>query len=163
MKKVKKEYRVDWGTVTGKVRVSLLFDNTQENDLGIPLPKGKIRVFKESKSGDLEFVGEDNIEHRPQKEELRIKTGYAFDFACERNRLDRKYSGDDWEEEWEMKIRNRKAEAVELIVPARIDGDWTILEATPGWVKRSAEYIRWDVKIEPDEELILKYRVLIKR
>ena len=163
VKVVNKEYRVDWSSDKGKVSVSLLFENTEKNNLGIPLPKGKVRVYKESKSGDLEFVGEDQIGHSPRNEPVRIKTGSAFDFACERNRLDRKRDGNDWEEEWEIKIRNRKEEAVEVIVPARLNGDWTILEATPGWEKVSSTLVEWKVKIDPDEEVILKYRVLVRR
>ncbi len=174
VKEVKKEYFVEWSSTKGKVRVSLLFDNTQENGLGIPLPKGKVRVYKESKGGDLEFVGEDRIGHSPQKEGVRIKTGYAFDFACEKKQLERKrvedeYDEDEyrrwkiWEEEWELRIRNRKEERAEVIVPARLSGDWTIIDATPGWEKTSSNKIRWTVAIEPDEEIILNYRVRFKR
>jgi len=57
-----------------KVGVFVEIDNRKENNLGIPLPKGTVRVYKHDNEKSLQFVGEDSIDHTPKDEKLRIKT-----------------------------------------------------------------------------------------
>ncbi|NQT33809.1 DUF4139 domain-containing protein [bacterium] len=159
---VEKEYRMEWSGEKGKARVTLIFINTEKNDLGIPLPKGKIRVYKEGPDGGLEFIGEDKIDHTPRHEKVKISTGKAFDIVGERLMKEKIKRGNDWEYEYEIKLRNRKEEKIEVIVPETVRGDWTILEATDGWEKISANLIEWRIELKPDEERIVTYRVLIK-
>ncbi len=164
--KVDKEYRYDWreqrwGGTGNKVNVTLVFENCKANDLGIPLPKGRVRVYKEGPDGGLEFVGEDRIDHTPQGETVRVSTGKAFDIIGERKELEVKRQGD--ERLIELKVRNRKDEPVEVIVAEHLYGDWDILDSTPGWEKKRADLIEWKVKLNPDEEKVLTYRVLFNR
>ncbi len=166
VKTVKKEYRFapsgyDWDSGKDKVKVILEFDNTDANGLGMPLPKGKVRVYKASKDGGAEFIGEDRIDHTAREEKVRISTGNAFDIIGERKQTDTKRGGAEYA--MEIKIRNRKNEAVEVVVAENIWGDWTMLEATSGWVKKSANQIEWKVPVKPNEEKVLTYRVLINR
>jgi hypothetical protein len=59
------------------------FRNNKQNGLGIPLPKGTVRVFKTDDSdGSLEFVGEDSIDHTPKDENITLNTGNAFDITA---------------------------------------------------------------------------------
>lgn len=74
-----------------KVDVYIRFENEEENRLGVPLPAGKIRVYKVDEDdttgragGSLEFVGEDVIDHTPRDQEVLIKLGQAFDVVGER-------------------------------------------------------------------------------
>ncbi|MBU2530756.1 MAG: DUF4139 domain-containing protein, partial [Elusimicrobia bacterium] len=53
-----------------KVNVNIEFKNSKENGLGIPLPKGKIRVYKEDSDKSMQFIGEDAIDHTPKDETL---------------------------------------------------------------------------------------------
>ena len=47
--------------------VKINFLNSENNGLGIPFPKGVVRVFKEDDAdGSLEFIGEDSIDHTPK-------------------------------------------------------------------------------------------------
>ena len=63
-----------------KVDVYVRFKNAKENALGVPLPRGKVRVFKKDDAdGSLEFVGEDLIDHTPKDETVLVKVGRAFD------------------------------------------------------------------------------------
>lgn len=48
---------------TNKIR----FNNTKAVKLGMPMPKGIVRVFKEDEADkSLEFIGEDSINHTPK-------------------------------------------------------------------------------------------------
>src|SRR6185503_42167 len=92
-----------------KVRVTMEFKNTQGAGLGMALPKGKVRVYKEDKSGAQEFVGEDRIEHTAKDEAVRVTVGNAFDVVGEYRQLDtRRISDREMETAHEIKIRNRK-------------------------------------------------------
>jgi len=160
VKHVKKEYRYDshkQGRGKGKkVSVTLVFDNDKKNDLEIPLPKGLIRVYKADTDGSLEFIGEDRIDHTARKEEIRISTGDAFDIVGERKQVDRRGQ----ERKFEIKIRNRKDETVEVIVGEQLYGSWDILQATPSdWVKKSSTLIEWTVSLKPDEEKVITFTV----
>ncbi len=160
VKSVKKEYRMEWMGSKGKAKVTLVFKNEKKNGLGIPLPKGKVRVYKEGPDGGQEFVGEDRIDHTPSNEEVRVSTGRAFDIVGERTVVDKKRN----EQAVEFKIRNRKDETVEIVVPERLwYREWTILEATKGWKKIKANLIEWKVTVKPDEEKVINYRVHYNR
>ncbi|HJZ12269.1 MAG TPA: hypothetical protein VJ521_08970, partial [Acidobacteriota bacterium] len=90
------------------------FLNSQANHLGIPLPRGRARFYRRDDDGQLEFVGENVIDHTPRNEKVRVYTGDAFDLVGERVRTN--YNIDtsaNWlDESFEIKIRNRKKEAV---------------------------------------------------
>jgi hypothetical protein len=158
VKSVEKEYRIDWNNNNGKTKVTLIFQNENKNGLGIPLPKGKIRVYKEGPDGGLEFVGEDNIDHTPSNEKVKISTGNAFDIVSERAQTDHS----KYENEWEIKVRNRKDISIEVVVAEHLWGDWEMLLATEGWKKVDANTIEWKIKLKPDEEKVITYRVLNK-
>jgi hypothetical protein len=86
-------YQMNQGSQKQKVGVFLELENTKKNNLGIPFPKGTIRVYKEDKDGSLQFVGEDRIDHTPKDEKFKIKIGEAFDVVGERIQTDYKRLG----------------------------------------------------------------------
>src|SRR5262249_25086463 len=55
------------------------FTNSAANHLGIPLPKGKARIYRRNSDGQMEFIGENLIKHTPRNELVRLYTGNAFD------------------------------------------------------------------------------------
>ncbi len=162
VKTVKKEYRYSPSSDPSKVSVTLSFKNDKDNNLAIPLPAGKIRVYKEGAGGSLEFVGEDRIDHTPKNEKVKISTGNAFDIIGERKQLDRQRKGNGRETEYEVSVRNHKDEPIEVIVTDRFWGDWSVVHATDGWKKVSAREIEWIVKLKPDEVKVINYRVLVE-
>src|SRR3989442_8233413 len=71
-----------------KIAVYLEVKNSKENRLGLPLPKGKIRVYKADGSASQQFIGEDWIDHTPKDERAKIKMGNAFDLVGARTQKD---------------------------------------------------------------------------
>ena len=142
------------------VRVEMEFMNSEEKGLGMPLPEGIIRVYKEDKSGALQFIGEDRIEHTPKDEELRIYLGNAFDVVAERVQTDnRRISNRIYERDFEIKIRNHKEESIEVKVMEHFWGDWFIkAESIKGNKKDSSTY-EWTVPVPSDGETILTFTV----
>jgi len=163
VKSVEKEYRLDWQRNKSKPKVTLIFRNEEKNGLGMPLPKGKVRVYKEGPDGGLEFVGEDRIDHTPRDEIVKVTTGKSFDIVGERKLIDEERHKGYYEKEYEVRVRNHKDEEIEVVVAESFWGDWTMLDSTIGWEKISNELVEWRITLKPDEEKIFTYRVMFNR
>jgi hypothetical protein len=143
-----------------KVRVMLEFKNAKEYNLGMPLPKGKIRVYKADQDGSLQFVGEDLIDHTPKDEKLRVFLGNAFDLVGERARMNFSQVSDRViEEDYEIKLRNHKDATVTITVVEHYWGDWKILSSNFDYVKKDAHTAEFPIEVKPNEEVVLKYSV----
>ncbi len=143
--------------------VFLLFDNEEANNLGVPLPMGIIRVYQEDQSGALQFAGEDNINHTPKNEEVRVKLGQAFDIVGERIQTDYKTLGSNaFEAAFEISIRNRKEEDVTVDIIEPMPADWTILEESHPHQKKDAFTAIFSVEAPSGGEIVVSYRVRVK-
>lgn len=159
---VKKIYTYDGARYDTKVRVELEFKNSESAGLGMPLPQGKIRVYKEDVDKALEFVGEDKIDHTPKDEKVRVFLGNAFDIVGERQKLDfKKISEDITDETYQIKLRNHKEEPVEVVVVEHLwsYSQWEIRESTLPYEKKDASTIEFKVRLEKDQEVNLTYTV----
>lgn len=153
-------YEFDWRRKQDRVGVSIEFDNTQKNNLGIPLPAGRVRVYQKGPDGAQEFIGEDNLEHTPKDEKVRVLVGEAFDIAVERVQKDyRRISDRVSETDWEVKLRNHKDEAVTIVVTEHFWGDWEIMRSSLPSKKISAVKVEFSVPVERDKETVLTYTV----
>jgi len=146
-----------------KVGVFVTFRNEEKSGLGIPLPKGKVRVYKRDDDGKEQFVGEDLIDHTPKDEEVRLYLGNAFDIVGERAQKDFRSwaSGRVVEETIEIKVRNHKQEQVEVLVyehPWRWS-QWEITSSTGKWEKVDQTTVKFPVTIARDGEATVKYTI----
>jgi hypothetical protein len=142
------------------ILVELEFVNGEENGLGMPLPAGKMRVFKADADGALEFVGEDRIDHTPRDEELRVYLGNAFDVKGERKRTNyRTLSERSHEETFEVELRNHKREAVEVVVVEHFRSDWRILQESHSHEKIDSHTVEYTLAVPADETVTLTYTV----
>ena len=126
-------YRTSYGTPISNQKVSVYIElqNRQADGLGLPLPKGKVRVYKADQGGSQQFIGEDWIDHTPKDEKVRIKMGEAFDVVGERVQKDwRKIGSGLYEVEWEISLRNHKKEPVTISVIEPLPGDWEVLRSS---------------------------------
>jgi len=145
-----------------KVYVMLDFLNAKSNGLGIPLPKGVVRVYKENPEGGTEFIGEDQIDHTPKDERILLRLGDAFDLVGERKQTDFKRPGDRTiEESYEIKLRNHKDEDVEIRVVEHMFrwSEWTILESNHEYEKKDSRTIEFRVAVPKDGEVTVTYTV----
>jgi len=145
-----------------KVMVMLEFHNGEEQGLGVPLPKGKVRVYKEDVDGGAEFVGEDRIDHTPKDERVRLYLGDAFDIVGERIQTDfEKLGSRTIEESFEITLHNHKEEDVEVRVVEHLYrwSEWEIMEESQAHEKLDAQTIEYRVKVPADEEAKVSYTV----
>lgn len=138
--------------------VSIKFKNSKENNLGMPFPKGKIRMNK-SDGTSTEFIGEDMINHTPKDEEIILNIGKAFDVKLDATTIERKKINNKTEEvEIEFKLRNRKSsEDVEVVFNCPIGysyyNNWKILKLDYNWTKKNANTITFSVPVKKDSEV----------
>ena len=145
-----------------KVAVVREFKNTEANGLGMPLPRGRVRFYQQDDDRQLEFTGENLIDHTPKDETLRIYTGNAFDLVGERRRTDFKILNsipNTIDESFEITVRNHKKEPVEIRVVEHLFRwfTWEITAKSQAFVKKDAQTIEFRVPLQPDEEKTLTY------
>ena len=146
-----------------KVGVFVEIDNRKENNLGMPLPKGVVRVYKHDKEKSLQFVGEDSIDHTPKDEKLRIKLGDAFDVVGSRKQTDwKKIASDTYEASFEISLRNHKKEDVVVKVVEPIPGDWKMLSSSHEYTKTEAFTAEFKIPVPKEKETKLTYRVRMR-
>ncbi len=158
-------YRGAYGQVVSNQKIAVFLDieNKAQNHLGIPLPKGVVRVYKADASGAQQFIGEDAIDHTPRDEKIRIKMGDAFDVVGDRAQMSWTSFGKcTSESSWEISLRNHKDTAVEVEVYELIDGDWEIVQSSQKANKKDAHTFTFDAKIAPRAETTIKYRVRVR-
>lgn len=157
-------YAPDFGVQGhGKVWVVRQFRNDAASGLGVPLPRGKVRFYTRDKDGQLEFTGENLIDHTPKDETLRLYTGNAFDLVGERTRTDFRVSqAEDWmDEAFTIRLRNHKAEPVTFTVVEHLYrwSNWEIRKSSHPYVKKDSRTIEFSVEVPADGEVEVGYGV----
>ena len=147
-----------------KVWVMREFKNSEENKLGLPLPKGRLRFYRRDEAdGRIEFTGENELDHTAKNELIRVKTGDAFDVVGERVRTNFNGSNrqDFAEEDFEIKVRNRKAETITVRVVEHLYRwtNWRLTQQSDEFTKKDAQTIEFNVAVPADSEKIVTYRV----
>jgi hypothetical protein len=150
-----------------KAGVFVEFDNREATGLGLPLPKGVVRVYQRDAQGRAQFIGEDRIDHTPKNEKVRLRLGNAFDVTADKKQTDfrvRPQPGrhDAYESAYEIVLRNAKAEAVTVTVRESVPGDWTMLQESQRHTKAAAGTAQWQVSVPAGGTRTLSYRVLAR-
>lgn len=144
-----------------KIWVMREFRNSEANHLGMPLPKGRVRFYRHNDDGQIEFTGENTMDHTPKDETIRVYTGNAFDLAGERRRTN--YTVDvakrEATESFELKIRNHKKEPVDVRVVEHLyrGTNWEIVAKSEDYQKKDSQTIEFPATIAPDGEKTITY------
>jgi len=148
----------------GEVNVYLRFANEKKHGLGVPMPAGRIRVNQlDEADGNLEFIGEDVIDHTPRNEDVLIRLGNAFDVVGERIQTDFRADSKTrnlWET-FEIKLRNHKDQEVTVAVLENLyrSSNWKIEDVNHPFNKENSKQIRFDVKVPSEGETVIRYTV----
>lgn len=146
-----------------KVAVFLDFENSEKNRMGMPLPRGTVRVYKADRAGKKQFVGEDAIDHTPRDEKLHIQVGEAFDVVADRKQTEWRSLGSCTSESaWEIELRNHKDEAVTVEVREPASGEFTIVESSHPAKKESSTLFTFDVNVPKRGKTKLTYRARVR-
>lgn len=153
---------------TQKVAVYVSFQNEPAQHLGMPLPKGIIRVYKRDSEGRAQFVGEDRIDHTPAREQVRLKLGDAFDLTAHRKQTDYQNLGRKGkfanvsESAYEVVLKNAKKESATVLVRENLPGDWEMVQNSHPFIKADAHTAQFKVEVPAEGSATLTYRVRVK-
>jgi len=147
-----------------KISVMREFVNAETNHLGIALPAGKLRFYRRDDDGQLQFVGENEIDHTPRNETIRVTTGNAFDLVGERKQTNFHVDtrAHQMDESFEINLRNRKKDAtvnIRVVEHLYRWSNWEITAKSDDFVKKDSQTIEFNVPVKPDEERIITYIV----
>ncbi|HSR41394.1 MAG TPA: DUF4139 domain-containing protein, partial [Longimicrobiales bacterium] len=158
-------YRGSYGQVVSNQKVGVYLDlvNSEEAGLGMPLPRGIVRVYKADASGAQQFIGEDRIDHTPRDERVRIKMGEAFDVVGDRRQMEYRVLGSCVSESaWRVSLRNHKEENVTVRAMEPVGGDWEIVSASHPVERLDAHTFAFDVTVPARDEVVIEYRVRVR-
>jgi hypothetical protein len=158
-------YRGPLGTPISNQKVSVFLEiaNKEQSHLGMPLPKGTVRVYKAAADKSLQFIGEDVIDHTPKDEKVKIKMGEAFDVVGERTQRDwKKIAPGLYETEWDIQIRNHKKEDVQVTLIEPVPGDWEVIKTSHPYEKVEAHTLQYVVAVPKDGKTTVNYRVRMR-
>jgi hypothetical protein len=163
-------YQSSYGELGQKMKVGVFveFDNKESAHLGMPLPKGVIRVYKKDGAGNAQFVGEDRIDHTPRNEKIRLKLGEAFDVTADKKQSDFKKLPNPakgnalFESGYEIVLKNAKKEAVTVTVQEPIPADWKVLKESHPHEKATSNTAVWRIPVPADGSATLSYRVQVR-
>ena len=146
-----------------RVDIYLDFKNKKENNLGIALPKGIVRVYSQDQEGNFQFIGEDSIAHTPQGEEISLKVGKAFDIIATRKQTSYKRISDKiYESSFEIKIKNHKNQNIKVSVIEPVYGEWEILNYNYPYQKIDAYNFKFEIPVKKNSQSSLRYTIRIK-
>ncbi len=163
-------YMGQYGEIGTKMKVGVFveFDNKEASKLGMPLPKGVLRVYKKDSQGNAQFVGEDNIDHTPKNETVRLKLGEAFDVTADKKQTDFKVlprpskNTNAYESAFEVVLKNAKKQKVTVTVQEPISGDWKIVSENHPHSKANSHLAVWKIDIPAESSTTLTYRAIVK-
>jgi len=155
---VTKEFVYDGATNGENVEVKMKFRNAESEGIGMPLPKGIVRVYKEDNDGQLQFLGEDSIDHTPKDEEVEIAVGNAFDVKGERTQTEySEISKGITRQSYKIILKNHKAEAVKVVVKENIGQSAKVLTSSDAFEQKSASEIEFNVDVPANGEKTITY------
>lgn len=162
-------YSGQYGELGQKMKAGVFIEFVNKDDgLGIPLPKGVVRVYKKDSKGNAQFVGEDRIDHTPKNETVRLKLGDAFDVTADRKQTDfKKLSGFSrynyvFESAYQVTIKNAKSDAVKVKVAEPMPGDWQIQSESHPHAKVASDTAVWNITVPAEGKVTLNYRVQVR-
>jgi hypothetical protein len=140
--------------------VKLKFVNDEKSKVGVPLPKGIVRVYKADSQGEAIFVGEDSIDHTPKNEDVDLTLGQAFDITARAKQTDFEQISDRvYENEYEIEIKNAKADKVTVDLREQVPGDWKMIKESQEHKKLDAHTAGWLIEVPANGSTKLTYRV----
>jgi hypothetical protein len=156
----RRAYRYDGARDGSKVRVQVLFGNDQNAGLGIPLPAGRVRIYQAESRGALALVGEDQIDHTPPGERVKLSSGIAFDLVGDRTRVAHtRVSRNVSEDQIRIEIRNAGAKAATVTVVETLYGNWEITAKSADFTRRTADEVEFELPVPAGQEAVLTYTV----
>jgi len=170
------------GYRTEEVRGAIMLQlrNSESNRMGMPLPAGVVRLYKADGRGNLQFLGEDQIQHTPRDEMVRLYLGDAFDVVATRrtvserqlrlNRDGREIADEGgmcrgcrhaWELSQEITIRNHKQTPADVLLTEHLGSQWELVAQSHPHRRTDASTLEFELRVPTGAEVVVTYTARI--
>ncbi|MFN2529076.1 MAG: DUF4139 domain-containing protein [Candidatus Baltobacteraceae bacterium] len=137
--------------------VYVTFEN-KDGQLGMPLPGGIVRLYKNDSRGLSQFLGSDRIDHTPKNETVRLHLGNSFDVTARKRQTDfHIVTYCQSESAYQITISNAKPAPQDVLVVEPIPGDWQITAENFQYTKSSASSANWNMRVPAEGRTVLTY------
>ena len=152
-KMVNAESKYEYNTGSTDVQSKIKFINSKKDGLGIALPKGVVKIYKKDNAdNELEFIGEDALDHTAKDEEILLTTGNAFDLVAETVTVEYlNLSNKIFEREMKVTLKNRSNKSKTITITHHLHGNWTIMKNNLPFSKKNASQIEFIKELKADE------------
>ena len=139
------------------IGVYVSFEN-RGGDLGIPLPAGIVRIYKNDSHGLSQFLGSDQVDHTPRFETVRLHLGNSFDVTARKKQTDFRFTGTcTTDSSYAITLGNAKSTPQDVLVVEPIPAQWSITSENMPHKKSSASTANWNVHLPPEQHATLQY------
>jgi len=143
-----------------KPQIYVSFENTQNNKLGMPLPKGVVRLYKEDQKGLTQFVGEDRIDHVAENGTVRLHIGESFNLTADMKRTAHKKLSDKLQQgTYEVTFKNGSDVKADVRLMLDFPDDFKLMEESQKGERMNSNVMRWVVSVPAKGEAKLTFRV----
>ena len=188
--KAKQDYRLFVGgayledmegkTTRPMVETWLSFQNTKEQTLGQPLPKGEATLYHSDEKGAIEVLGKALIPHTAVGQEVSVKvpatqaeknftttndnkTLRSFETELEQTEF-KKLSDKITEASYRLNLKNKANQPITIRVTLDLpQGEWTVVRENISHQQNGDQQVFWTIQIGANSEVDLKYRVRLIR
>lgn len=179
--KFKREGRLDSALYIGgtnkaefeKIHPSLYYiiNNTESDNLGLPLPSGTVRFYENDENGSLQFIGEDSISHVAKGEKMDLHLGNLFNVfvdgkitrinkisenktsvqnSCDRYKIVRQY-------EVSITFNNGGDQEEEILFGQDINQNTKIIKSSIAGTAKNINRYEWNIKIPANSKTELSF------
>jgi hypothetical protein len=159
---VQRRFELDGAQEDRPTNVSVVekIKNSEVNHLGMPIPAGRLRVYRRDTDGQVQFVGESMIEHTPAEEEINVVTGKAFDVTGKRRQTEARSSSHSSDQSYEITLSNQKTQPVTVHVIEHMDREnWKITAKSTDYTRKDATTVDFPVLVPAKGDAVLTYSV----
>ena len=146
-----------------KVAIREEITNSEANHLGMPLPSGRLRLYRQEKDGQMQFVGESMVQHTPAGQTVQVVSGNAFDLTAARHQTDFHVDNNAhyMDETIEVKLSNAKDQPVTIhdIEHLNRSQNWDITEKSSDFTKHDSNTIDFPIVVPAKGSATLTYSV----
>ena len=154
----------DFGSTESKtVAIREEIKNSEANHLGMPLPAGRLRLYRRETTGQMQFVGESQIQHTPADQKIDVTSGNAFDLTGDRKQTDfhtdtRAHTID---ESFEIKLSNAKSQPVTIHAIEHMNRaqNWQVTAKSSDYTKQDSATLDFPVQVPAKGSTTLTYTV----
>lgn len=158
----KKTYEVERTSRQAAVKVH--FANTAENGLGMPLPKGLVKIFGHDTDGEWEFFGEDTVRETSVDEQCSLVIGKAFDIQSDSREMLREQQEGFEYVTYVYELANRKSENIRIDIVHRFhEPNWKMQSSTHDYEVKDAESIEFKVRLGAGKEVAVEFTYQVDR